>query len=83
VETLGWEGSYAPMPEPLWLDDVVVVASPFLGMVAAVDEEVVRPVALHVGSEDNVTWSARHSVLRAHGVRFLGCTCLHVKVDSS
>jgi len=52
------------MHESSWHDDVAVVTSSLLGAVAALDEELARPVAAEVGSKCNAVWFARHSALR-------------------
>jgi hypothetical protein len=38
---------------------------------------------MEVGSEGNIVWSARCGALCAQETRFLECTRLHVKADSS
>jgi hypothetical protein len=65
------------MLAPSWRDDITVVVSPPLGAVfAALDEELVRPIAVEAGSEYNTVWSAQHGVRCAQGARFLRCTRL-------
>ena len=71
------------MLELLWRDDVVVVVSPLLGVVAALNEELAWPVATDASLEGNTFQSAWHDTWYAQGAHFLGCTCLWVKVDSS
>jgi hypothetical protein len=39
MEVLGWVGSCVLMPESSWLDDITVIASLLLGVVAALNEE--------------------------------------------
>jgi hypothetical protein len=68
--------------EPSWRDDVTVIASLPLGVVAALSEELVRPVAVEVGSERHSVWFARRGTQCAQGARFLECTHLRVKADS-
>jgi hypothetical protein len=68
--------------EPSWCDDVVIIASLPLGVVAALDEELARPVFVEVGSECSTVWSARHGAWCAREVHLLRCTCLRVMANS-
>lgn len=83
VEALGREGLCILIHESSCHINVVVVVSPLLSEVAALDEELVRPVIAEVGSEGDTVWSTRRSRSHAQRARFLRCTCLHVKADSS
>jgi hypothetical protein len=70
------------MLEPSWRDDIVVVVSLPLGVVAAPDKELARPVTSEAESERHVVWSTRHGTRCTEGARFLGCTRLQVTTDS-
>jgi hypothetical protein len=67
VEAHGREGSCVLVHEPSWHDDITVIVSLFLVVVAALDEELARPVVAEVGSEGNTVWSARCGALCAQG----------------
>ena len=69
--------------EPSRHDDAMIVASLPLGLVAALDEELVLPIAVEVGSECNVVWHAQRGTWCMQGARFLRCMCLLVTADSA
>jgi hypothetical protein len=53
--------------DPSWHDDITVIVSLFLVVVAALDEKLARPVVAEVGYEGNTVWSARCGALCAQG----------------
>jgi hypothetical protein len=60
----------------------MIVAFPPLGAIAALNEELVRPVAAEEGYECNAVWFARRSAWCAQGALLLGCMRLRVIADS-
>jgi hypothetical protein len=78
----GQEGQCVLVLKLSWHNDVMLVASPPLSAVVALDKDLARPVAAEEGSERNVVWSARRSARCVKGPCLLGCMRLRVIADS-
>lgn len=77
------EGPCVLVFEPSWRVNIVIVVSPPLGAVAALNKELARAVTMEEGSECNAAWFAWHNAWRAQEALLLRCTCLQVIANSS